>query len=95
MQQPNKALLIFLIKKENCDQVDSITIFVCKYLFEQRSKICKVNFKTALNKGYSAISKTKRDRHKLHLFTPISDVFNSMDLSKMCPCGCPRKSILA
>jgi len=45
-------------------------------------KICKENFETAPDKGYSAVNKSWYIRYKLHLVTSIRGVYSSMDLTK-------------
>ena len=82
IEQLNKAIASFLNEGEDCYLVDSIPIPVCKNAREQRSKVCKENFKTAPNKGYSAVNKTWYYGYKLHLLTSASGVFHSMDLTK-------------
>lgn len=82
IEQLNKSIAGFLNQGEGCYLVDSIPIPVCKNAREQRSKICKENFETAPNKGYSAVNKTWYYGYKLHLCTSASGVFHSMDLSK-------------
>ncbi|PIF06709.1 MAG: IS982 family transposase, partial [Draconibacterium sp.] len=82
IEQLNKSISSFLNVGEDCYLVDSIPIPVCKNAREQRSKICKENFETAPNKGYSAVNKTWYYGYKLHFCISASGVFHSMDLSK-------------
>lgn len=58
IEELNKNVASFLNVGEDCFLVDSIPIPVRKNAREQRSKICKENFETAPNKGYSAVNKT-------------------------------------
>ena len=62
--------------------VDSIPIPVCKNVREKQSKVCKENFETAPDKGYSAVNKTYYYGYKLHLLTSVRGIFHSMDLTK-------------
>jgi hypothetical protein len=48
----------------------------------KKSKICKENFETAPDIGYSAVSKSYYYGYKLHLVTPLRGIFHSMDLTK-------------
>ena len=78
----NKGLADILNEGENAYLVDSIPVPVCQIAREKRSKICKENFETAPDKGYSAVSKSYYYGYKLHLVTSVSGVFTSMDMSK-------------
>lgn len=62
--------------------VDSIPIPIVQLARERRSKICKTDFETAPDKGYSAVSKSYYYGYKLHLSTTLSGTFMSMDISK-------------
>lgn len=62
--------------------VDSIPIPVAKLAREKRSKICKEDFTTAPDKGYSAVNKAYFYGYKLHLATTLNGTFVSMDISK-------------
>jgi hypothetical protein len=44
--------------------------------------VCRENFETAPDKGYSAVNKAWYFGYKLHLVTSAKGVFHSMDLSK-------------
>ena len=78
----NKGLADILNEGENAYLVDSIPVPVCQIAREKRSKICKENFETAPDKGYSAVSKSYYYGYKLHLVTSVRGVFTSMDMSK-------------
>lgn len=67
---------------ENVFIVDSMPVPVCKIVREKRSKICRENFETAPDKGYSAVNKAWYFGYKMHLVTSAKGVFYSMDLSK-------------
>ncbi|WP_163322734.1 IS982 family transposase [Draconibacterium mangrovi] len=82
IEELNKPIASYLNEREDCFLVDSVFISVSKHACEQRSKVCKENFETAPNKGYSAVNKTWYYGHKLHLLTSASGVFHSMNLSK-------------
>ncbi|MGZ5491863.1 MAG: IS982 family transposase [Nitrososphaeraceae archaeon] len=62
--------------------VDSIPVPVCKIAREKQSKICKEDFETSPDKGYSAVSKSYYYGYKLHLVTSVKGVFHSMDITK-------------
>ena len=62
--------------------VDSVPVPICKMAREKSSKICKENFETAPDKGYSAVNKAYYFGYKLHMATSVNGVFHSMDLSK-------------
>jgi len=62
--------------------VDSIPVPICKNAREKRSRVCRENFETAPDKGYSAVNKAWFFGYKLHLVTSRNGVFQSMDLTK-------------
>ena len=62
--------------------VDSIPVPICKLAREKQIKICKENFETAPDKGYSAVNKSYYFGYKLHLITSVRGIFHSMDLTK-------------
>lgn len=62
--------------------VDSIPVPICKLAREKQVKICKEQFETAPNKGYSAVNKAYYFGYKLHLITSVRGVFHSMGISK-------------
>jgi len=78
----NQRIAGFINQGENVYLVDSIPIPVCQIAREKSSKVCKENFETAPDKGYSAVSKSWYFGYKLHLVTSINGVFSSMDLTK-------------
>jgi len=82
IEQLNKSIAGFINEGEDFYLVDSIPIPICKNAREKSSKVCKENFETAPNKGYSAVNKTWYFGYKLHLLTSVRGVFHSMDLTK-------------
>lgn len=78
----NEYLARQMNEGENVYLVDSIPVPVCKIAREKSSKICRENFLTAPDKGYSAVSKSYYFGYKLHLVTSVKGVYHSMDLSK-------------
>ena len=82
IQELNKIIADMLNQGENVYLVDSIPIPVCQIAREKSSKICKEDFQTAPDKGYSAVSKSYFYGYKLHLVTSVKGVFHSMDLTK-------------
>jgi len=62
--------------------VDSIPVPVCKLAREKQVKICKEQFETAPDKGYSAVNKAYYFGYKLHMITSVRGIFHSMDLTK-------------
>ena len=82
MAELNQGLAAMLNEGEDAYIVDSIPVPVCQIAREKRSKICKENFETAPDKGYSAVSKAYYYGYKLHLVTSVRGVFASMDMSK-------------
>ena len=82
IEQLNKKVADRLNEGEDVFLVDSIPIPVCKNAREKQSKICKENFETAPDKGFSAVNRTYFYGYKLHLLTSLRGVFHSMDLTK-------------
>jgi len=82
IQHLNQSIADILNEGENVYLVDSIPIPVCQIAREKSSKICKENFETAPDKGYSAVSKSWYFGYKLHLVTSVKGVFSSMDITK-------------
>lgn len=78
----NQSVASLINQGENVYLVDSIPIPVCQIAREKTSKVCKENFETAPDKGYSAVSKSWYFGYKLHLVTSINGVFSSMELTK-------------
>lgn len=82
IRQLNQFLADGTDQGENTFIVDSIPVPVCKIAREKSSKVCRKNFETAPDKGYSAVNKAWYFGYKLHLVTCAGGVFHSMDLSK-------------
>lgn len=82
LQQMNQLLAEQMNEGENVFIVDSIPVPICKNAREKSSKICRENFETAPDKGWSAVNKAYYYGYKLHLVTSANGVFQSMDLSK-------------
>ena len=62
---------------------DVYLLILFQFLFVRlQEKICKENFETAPDKGYSAVSKSYYYGYKLHLVTSVRGIFHSMDLTK-------------
>jgi hypothetical protein len=78
----NQNIAGFINQGENVYLVDSIPVPVCQIAREKSSKVCKENYETAPDKGYSAVSKSYYFGYKLHLVTSMNGVFSSMDLTK-------------
>lgn len=78
----NEKIALPFHEFENTFIVDSIPIPVVQFAREKRSKICKKDFDTSPDKGYSAVSKSYYFGYKLHLATTLNGTFMSMDISK-------------
>lgn len=62
--------------------VDSMPVPVCKMSRENRTKICRENFDTACDKGYSAVNRQYYIGYKLHLVTSLGGIYRQMDITK-------------
>lgn len=82
LQRLNQFLADRMNEGENVFIIDSIPVPICKIAREKSSKICRENFETAPDKGYSAVNKAYYYGYKLHMITSVNGVFHSMDLSK-------------
>lgn len=82
LQQLNLFLSGGMNEGENVFIVDPIPVPVCKIAREKSSRVCRENFETAPDKGYSAVNKAWYFGYKLHLVTSVKGVFHAMDLSK-------------
>lgn len=82
LKQLNQLLADRMNEGENVFIVDSIPIPVCRIVREKSSRVCRENFETAPDKGYSAVNKAWYFGYKLHLVTSVKGIFHSMDLSK-------------
>ncbi len=82
IEKLNQYLADRLNECEDVYLVDSIPVPVCKIAREKQSKICKEDFETSPDKGYSAVSKSYYYGYKLHLVTSVRGIFHSMDITK-------------
>ena len=78
----NEQISSLLNEGENIYLVDSIPVPICKNARINRSKICKDDYETAPDRGYSAVTKSYFYGYKLHLATSIRGVYSSMELTK-------------
>ncbi|MBN1185884.1 MAG: IS982 family transposase [Bacteroidales bacterium] len=78
----NYKISSFLNVGEDVYLVDSIPIPICRIAREKSCIICKEDFETAPDKGYSAVSQSWYFGYKLHLATSLRGIFSSMDLTK-------------
>ena len=78
----NDRISSLLNEGENIYLVDSIPVPICKNARINRSKICKDDYETAPDRGYSAVTKSYYYGYKLHLATSIRGVYSSMELTK-------------
>lgn len=81
-EQVNKLIANELNEGEDVFMVDSIPVPVCKLAREQQFKICKHDFDTAPDKGYSAVYKQYYIGYKLHLTIGMNGVYQGMELTK-------------
>lgn len=82
IQEVNKVLAATLTEGENAFIVDSIPIPVCKIVREKQLKVCRQNFETAPDKGYSAVYKQYYVGYKLHLLIGVNGVYADMEITK-------------
>jgi len=78
----NQTIANQLNEGEDVYLVDSIPIPVCQLARAKRSKICKTDYLSSPDIGYSAVTKSYYYGYKLHLVTSYRGVFQSMDLTK-------------
>lgn len=78
----NQTVANEMILDEDVYLVDSIPIPICKLAREKQVKICKEQFETAPDKGYSAVNKAYYFGYILHLITSVKGIFHIMDLTK-------------
>jgi hypothetical protein len=67
---------------EDYFMVDSMPVPVCKMSRELQTKVCRENFETACDKGYSAVNKQYYIGYKLHLVVSLNGVYKQMDITK-------------
>jgi len=82
IQQLNQFITNQMNEGENVYLVDSIPIPICQLARAKRSKICKTDYKSSPDIGYSAVSKSYYYGYKLHLVTSCRGIFHSMDMTK-------------
>ena len=82
VQEVNKVLAAPLTEGENAFIVDSIPVPVCKIVREKQLKVCRQNFETAPDKGYSAVYKQYYMGYKLHLLIGVNGVYADMEITK-------------
>ena len=78
----NDRISSLLNEGENIFLVDSIPIPICKNARINRSKICRDDYESAPDRGYSAVNKAYFYGFKLHLATSVRGVYSSMELTK-------------
>jgi hypothetical protein len=78
----NQRLANIMNEFEDTFIVDSMPVPICNIARANSISICKEDFDSAPDKGYSAITKTYFMGYKLHLVTSVRGVFHSMQLSK-------------
>jgi len=78
----NQRLANKMNEFEDAFIVDSMPIPICNIARASRIAICKEQFESAPDKGYSSITKAYFMGYKLHLVTSVRGVFQSMQLSK-------------
>lgn len=81
-EQVNRRLAGVLHEGEDVFMVDSVPVPVCKLAREQQLKICRHDFETAPDKGYSAVYKQYYIGYKLHLTIGMNGVYQGMELTK-------------
>lgn len=67
---------------EDTFMVDSIPIPVAHIAREHSTTICRKQFRTAPDKGYSAVSEQYFIGYKLHVVVSLEGVYHSMELTK-------------
>jgi len=78
----NDRISSLLNEGENIYLLDSIPVPICKNARINRSKICKDDYESAPDRGYSAVNKAYFYGFKLHLATSVRGVYSSMELTK-------------
>ena len=78
----NCQMSSLLNEGEDLYLVDSIPIPICKNARIKWSKICKDDFETAPDRGFSAVNKSYFYGFKLHLATSVRGVYSSMNITK-------------
>jgi hypothetical protein len=81
-EQVNRRLADILNDGEDVYMVDSVPLPVCKLAREGQLKVCRHDFETAPDKGYSAVYKQYYIGYKLHLTIGMNGVYQRMELTK-------------
>jgi hypothetical protein len=71
-----------IVPNEDALIVDSLPIEVCRFARAKRARVCKEDFETAPDYGYSAAQRNTYFGYKLHGLCGVSGVFKKIDLSK-------------
>jgi len=82
IQLMNRRMASELSEGEDFFLIDSMPIPICKNARENRLKICREEFETAPDKGYSAVNRQYFIGYKLHAVVSLRGVVHCMDLSK-------------
>jgi penicillin-binding protein-related factor A (putative recombinase) len=82
IMQLNQTVADQLNEGEDVFLVDSIPVPVCQIARAKRSKICRENFETTPDMGFSSVSKSYFFGYKLHLIASERGIFQSMELTK-------------
>lgn len=82
IEEIRKELSERFTKYENYFIVDSMPLEVAKLSRSSRSKVCKENYQSAPDKGYSTSQKMHYYGYKIHAVCSIDGVFKSFDISK-------------
>jgi hypothetical protein len=82
IEQVNQRLAARLNEGEDVYIVDSIPVPVCKLAREKQLRVCRQDFETAPDKGYSAVYQQYYIGYKLHLMIGMNGVYQSMEITK-------------
>lgn len=82
IRELNQRLANKMNEGENVYLVDSIPIPVCQLVREKRCKICREDYLSAPDKGYSSVAKSYYYGYKLHLVTSLRGIFHSMEMTR-------------
>ena len=81
-KQVNRRLAAILNEGEGVFMVDSIPVPVGKLARGHQLKVCRKDFETAPDKGYSAVYKQYYIGYKLHLIIGMNGVYQGMEITK-------------
>lgn len=82
LEEVNRRLAEELNEGEDVYIVDSIPVPVCKLAREKQLRVCRRDFETAPDKGYSAVYQQYYIGYKLHLMIGMNGVYQSMEITK-------------